>query len=82
LKEHKKSELVTQRAALGKRREIELMKGQLQMEKAELKISTGIALKYWTNMKKIEMKRSETNTFAIASSSNSDQEQKNEIGKY
>ena len=26
------------------------------------------------------MKRSETNTFAIASSSNSDQEQKNEIG--
>jgi hypothetical protein len=31
-------------------------------------------------MKKIEMKRSETNTFAIASSSNSDQEQKNEIG--
>jgi hypothetical protein len=41
---------VAKRAALRKRREIELVKVQLQIEEEELKISTGIALESCTTM--------------------------------
>ena len=85
MEEQKKAELEAQKAALTKRREIELAKIQLQMEQEELTITTRIAVaeaksKILDKYEKLEKERSMTNIFALASNK-CDQEQKSEINE-